>query len=188
MKKNVFPFLFIAAVAINTLISLINNYTMSLAYASESRGYGWILLSGLILAVSAFFLIKGKNLKLCVIFLLLSAILNVAFNYSSDASMISAFYPTNDVPVSEMFSGTKEDYFVSKVTFDAIKGSVTILRLSSLVPSIVLSAAILLIKNKKIFTALTIVASVVALFSSGIFYALAILFAGLSIRMDFEEL
>lgn len=188
MKKNVFPFLFIAATVINTLGLLVNNYALSFAYNSESGGYGWILLSGIILGASAYFLIKQKHLKICVIFLLVSAVLYFAFNFSSVTDMINFAYPTGNSSVSDYLSEINEEYVMSKLLGDVLKVIFTMVNLSILVPSIVLSSAILLVKERKIFTALTIVASIVALFSSGIFYALAILFMGLSIRMDFEEL
>lgn len=188
MKKNVFPFWFIGAVIVCTLSWLILIFSYSLIIPLESKPYGWVILAGIALGVVAFFMVKRKRLKLCTIFLMVSAVIYFFINRSLQESMLDLSFSMEGISISEMLLNMEEmseGYMITSMIFGFVKVFNVVFGLASIAPSIVLSSAILLVKDKKVFTALVIIASVYAFITSGLFVAFLILFMGLSMRKDF---
>lgn len=189
MKKNVFPFWFIGAVIVCTLSWLILIFSYSLIIPLESKPYGWVILAGIALGVVAFFMVKRKRLKLCTIFLMVSAVIYFFINRSLQESMLDLSFSMEGISISEMLLNMEEmseGYMITSMIFGFVKVFNVVFGLASIAPSIVLSSAILLVKYKKVFTALVIIASVYAFITSGLFVAFLILFMGLSMRKDFR--
>lgn len=102
--------------------------------------------------------------------------------------MLDLSFSMEGISISEMLLNMEEmseGYMITSMIFGFVKVFNVVFGLASIAPSIVLSSAILLVKDKKVFTALVIIASVYAFITSGLFVAFLILFMGLSMRKDF---
>ena len=155
MKKNVFPFWFIGAVIVCTLSWLILIFSYSLIIPLESKPYGWVILAGIALGVVAFFMVKRKRLKLCTIFLMVSAVIYFFINRSLQESMLDLSFSMEGISISEMLLNMEEmseEYMITSMIFGFMKVFNVVFGLASIAPSIVLSSAILLVKDKKVFT------------------------------------
>lgn len=195
-RSTVFPVLYIVAAAIMIIFGIAANHYVGAATMEQygesapAGGFIWFLYSVAILVPSVF-LLQHKNLKWCVLFILIGVVVSFIWGHNIISFVIDKELGHSDE--GELGEALQDllPYYQDEVREDRTMGSVVLL-LSSIpliltsIPSIVLSAAILWANNEKVFTALTVVATVVAVLLSGPW--LIILFMGLAIRNDFDIL
>lgn len=205
-RKNTLPILYIIAVGLITILLLISNWGNGLSAESmglEAKGGSiWYLLYGMVMYAPIYFLLRRKNLRWCVLFLLVGAAIYIGTFYFTNQDYVNQLFDTLDTQTSssddiwgqiynaiqsEVYKDYQEEVLMQKIIVDWLRAIYTILNFATAVPSIVLSSAILFTVNKKVYTALLVVACVVAVLSTGINFVM-ILFMGLSIRNDYDLL
>lgn len=173
-RSTAFPALYIAVVALVVIVGIIYNDSVDATVmerygeAAPAGGLIFELLYGAILMIPAYFLLQHKKLKWCVLFILIGAMVLFVWEHNW-----CSFIMNNELEHSSML---QRGLFLMNVVL-----------ILGFIPSIVFSAAILWANDKKVFTALTIVATVVAVLVS-LDQCPVILFMGLAIRNDFDIL
>ena len=198
-EKNVFPALCIATIAIfHLLIPLIVRYFYTSFYLLvneeamqeyvEMRNYGyeypsvwWIISFACILLGAAIILIRRKNLKWIVAFLVIAMIICLV----NAISNISEMWNCIEDLMKEQSDLSEAEYEVAKnlmMPFAVIDMLVFFLfyRLA-FAPMILISCAVIFVRERKIFSALVITAGIIGIVTSSPIY----LFMGLSLRKDF---
>lgn len=196
-RGTAFPVLYIAVVALVVIVGITYNDSVDATVmerygeATPAGGLVFELLYGAILMIPAYFLLQHKKLKWCVLFILIGAMVSFIWGHNIISFVLDKEFGHSDEGELGEILQDLLPYYQDEVREDRTIGGVVLL-LSSIpliltsIPSIVLSAAILWANNEKVFTALTVVATVVAVLLSGPW--LIILFMGLAIRNDFDIL
>lgn len=196
-RSTAFPVLYIAVVVLVVIVRIIYNdfsdATVMERYGEAAPAGGLIfeLLYGAILMIPAYFLLQHKKLKWCVLFILIGVMASFIWEHNIISFVLDKELGHSDEGELGEVLQDLLPYYQDEVREDRTIGGVVLL-LSSIpliltsIPSIVLSAAILWANNEKVFTALTVVATVMAVLLSGPW--LIILFMGLAIRNDFDIL
>lgn len=198
-EKNVFPALCVATIAIfHLLIPLIVRYYYTSIYPMinekamqeyvEMRNYGyeypsvwWTISFACILLGAAIILIRRKNLKWVVAFLVIVMIIGLA-NIISSIGEIQNYF--EDL-VKEQSDLSEAEYEVV-INFTMPFMIVYMLPLFlfyrlSFAPMILISCAVIFVRERKVFSALVITAGIIGIVTSSPIY----LFMGLSLRKDF---
>lgn len=196
-RSTVFPVLYIVAAAIMIIFGIVANHYVGAATMEQygesvpAGGFIWFLYSVAILVPSVF-LLQHKNLKWCVLFMLIGVVASFIWGHNIISFVLDKeFGHSDEGELGEILQDLLPHY-QDEVREDRTIGGVVlllsnILLILTFIPSIVLSAAILWANDKKVFTALTIVATVVAALVS-LDQCPVILFMGLAIRNDFDIL
>ena len=142
--------------------------------------------------IPAYFLLQHKKLKWCVLFILIGVVVSFIWEHNIISFVLDKEFGHSDEGELGEILQDLLPYYQDEVREDRTIGGVVlllsnILLILTFIPSIVLSAAILWANDKKVFTALTIVATVVAALVS-LDQCPVILFMGLAIRNDFDIL
>lgn len=199
-EKNVFPALCVATIAIfHLLIPLIVRYYYTSIYPMinekamqeyvEMRNYGyeypsvwWIISFACILLGAAIILIRRKNLKWIVAFLVIAMIICLV----NAISNISEMWNCIEDLMKEQSDLSEAEYEVAKnlmMPFAIIDMLVFFLfyRLA-FAPMILISCAVIFVRERKVFSALIITAGIIGIIMPG---SPIYLFMGLSLRKDF---
>lgn len=197
-RSAAFPVLYIAVVALVVIVGILYNDSINATvmeqYGEDAPAGGLIfeLLYGAILMIPAYFLLQHKKLKWCVLFILIGVVASFIWEHNVISFVLDKEFGHSDEGELGEILQDLLPYYQDEVREDRTIGGVVlllsnILLILTFIPSIVFSAAILWANDKKVFTALTIVATVVAALVS-LDQCPVILFMGLAIRNDFDIL
>ncbi|WP_443965491.1 hypothetical protein [Ruminococcus sp.] len=164
-RSTAFPVLYIVAAAIMIIFGIVANHYVGAATMEQygesvpAGGFIWFLYSVAILVPSVF-LSQHKNLKWCVLFMLIGVVVSFIWGHNIISFVLDKELGHSDEGELGEILQDLLPHYQDEVREDRTIGGVVlllsnILLILTFIPSIVLSAAILWANDKKVFTALT---------------------------------